>query len=404
MIRIKNRTCISENGSTRATAYGMSNKIISHENRVFLAWLDHVADIQMRVYDRKTESWGDTILVGKGVDNHSGPAITMDSYGYIHTVFGPHHGPFEYLYPAHPYDIRLWNDPIQFGEMATYPSLICGPDDTLYAAYRSSSDIRNWRIHFHKKPLQRDWSVSKPILDIGVPDYGWLGNSLAIDADRRLHMAFCIYDQHPPGGKAYGYLWSDNDGVTWKNTAGEIMDLPVTPESDCFIMQDPGLDLRAKNTVIGPDGKPWFVVPRLNARTVELNHLTADGWEKIDLRPHLHQSFPNLEIVDGTLAFDREGTLYAAVTAGPPVESHWAQPEQEIYLLTSDDLGQSFHAQQVSETRPDHPSWLPSFERPYNHLPLTKPPCLLYTYGDKGTGCEGGEATRVFFVEFQKES
>jgi hypothetical protein len=40
---------LSTNGSTRATAYMMSNKIITANDKIFVAWLDRVADIQMKI-------------------------------------------------------------------------------------------------------------------------------------------------------------------------------------------------------------------------------------------------------------------------------------------------------------------------------------------------------------------
>ncbi|NCQ31191.1 MAG: hypothetical protein GW802_27920, partial [Armatimonadetes bacterium] len=42
------RTVLSTNGSTRATGYEMSTKIITANGKVFVAWLDRVSDTQVR--------------------------------------------------------------------------------------------------------------------------------------------------------------------------------------------------------------------------------------------------------------------------------------------------------------------------------------------------------------------
>ncbi len=402
MPRIQTHFQLSSTGSTRATAYGMSNKVLTCGDWTYVAWLDFVAEIKTRAYNRQTGQWTETAHVGTGVDNHSGPAMTMDSEGYLHIIYGPHHGPFEYKRSLRPHDISEWSDPEPVGELATYPSLICGPDDTLYLAYRSSSDVRNWRIHFHKKHSGKPWSVSKPLFDLGVPDYGWLGNSLAIDAEENIHMAFNTYNLHPKGSPAYGYLRSTDRGTTWTNARGDLMDSPVTREADCFILRDPRANMWIKSNVVGPDQNPWFITIHVHRypRTVELNHWDGSDWERTDLRPILNQTFPDKEIVDATLSFDSSGKLFCVVTAGEPSvgTDYWGHPSSELYLLTSDDLGKSFAVEQLTETDPARPAWIASIERPHNHRPIPGSPALIYTRGGPGEGCEGGPATDVYFM------
>jgi len=67
---------LSAQGSNQGTAYAMSNKIITAGGRVFVAWLDHVADIVVTSCHLTTGVWGETVLLGAGTDNHCGPAIT----------------------------------------------------------------------------------------------------------------------------------------------------------------------------------------------------------------------------------------------------------------------------------------------------------------------------------------
>ena len=398
---------LSSSGSTRATAYGMSNKVISRGDWTYVAWLDFVAEIKARATNRKTGEWTETIHVGTGVDNHSGPAITMDFEGYLHILYGPHHGPFEYKRSTHPHDISEWSDPEPVGELATYPSLICGADDTLYLAYRSSNPDsrknRHWRIHFHKKERGKPWGVSKPLFDIGVPDYGWFGNSLAIDAEQNLHLAFNTYNLHPKGSPTYGYLRSNDRGATWTNATGDLMDTPVTREADCFILRDPRANMWIKSNVVGPDQNPWFICIHIHKypRTVELNHWTGAEWERTDLRPILNESFPDKEIVDASLTFDSAGKLFCVVTAGEPSvgTDYWGHPSSELYLLTSTDRGKSFAVEPLTDTDLTRPAWIASIERPHSSQPIPGNPALIYTRGGPGKGCEGGPATEVFYME-----
>ena len=86
----------------------MSNKIIAANGKLFIAWLDHVADIVIQTCDLETGSWGDRVLLGKGVDNHCGPAITMDSEGYLYAMFGPHNDAFQFRRSVRSYDATEW--------------------------------------------------------------------------------------------------------------------------------------------------------------------------------------------------------------------------------------------------------------------------------------------------------
>ena len=178
-VRILSRTTLSTRGSTRATAYAMSNKIVTRNDRVFVSWLDHVSDIRAKVYDTRTQTWGDTVTVGKGVDNHSGPALTMDDAGQLHIVYGTHHHPFKYRRTVRPLDITEWTKEERFGEKGTYPSLTATPDGALWCACRSSR-TDPWRLRVFRRRRGGDWDDGLDVLDVGARGYAWLGNALAL--------------------------------------------------------------------------------------------------------------------------------------------------------------------------------------------------------------------------------
>jgi len=117
---------ISERGSNRGTCYQMSNKIITADGKIFVGWLDYYAGSgdrplpgpRIRVYNKPTDtepgSWDDTVALGTWWDNHGGPAITMDSQGYLYAIFGAHDSPFRFKKSSAPYDVSSW-------EMETKP-------------------------------------------------------------------------------------------------------------------------------------------------------------------------------------------------------------------------------------------------------------------------------------------
>ena len=88
---------LSSSGSGRATAYIESNKIISHQGKTHVTWLDTPNEgfrIKARTLDQASGAWSEEVTVGEAIDNHGGPALTIDREGYLHIVYFSHHHPF----------------------------------------------------------------------------------------------------------------------------------------------------------------------------------------------------------------------------------------------------------------------------------------------------------------------
>jgi hypothetical protein len=395
---------LSDIGSTRATAYNMSAKIISDESRIFVTWLDQPADIRIKALDLKRGEWGKTVTLGKGVDNHSGAALTMDSAGYLYAAFGPHHGPFQFKRTKSPHDITEWVTLEDFGFNATYPSLVCGPKDTLFIAYRSST-TDPWRLLLQRRAPGGTWSEAVPVLDTSVKDYAQFGNVLAFDQSGRLHLGFHIYDFHPPAGKSIGYLYSDAGGRSWHSASGEKMELPATPESKCFIEQGEALDMRIGTLAVDSKGYPWLTAIHLekSPRTVLLWHYDGEGWRSTDLLEFVEPVRQGGELVSGSLSIDRDDVIYIACAVADKLDrelQYWGHPSQEMYLMVSFDSGATFNVQPVSSHDAEAPNWLANIERPYSARPIGTP-AFLYTHGVAGSTLHCSDSTEVYFNRIQ---
>lgn len=403
-VRILTSDTLSTNGSTRATAYMMSNKIITANGKTFVAWLDRVADIKIKSFNLQTNRWSETVLLGKGVDNHSGPAITMDSRGYLYAVFGPHHGPFQFRKSAKPYDISVWEPIENFGVNGTYPSLICDGNDMLHCTYRGGPMPR--RLIYQQKPAGGEWSAPVEIVNPGVPDgYTQYGNPLTISPDGVIHLGFHIYDVHPDAGKSVGYLRSADSGKSWQNADGKKMTLPVTPDSPCFIEQGPELDMRAGSLVTDEKNNPWFTVfhNETKPRSVLIWHHDGRKWQAVSPNRIVKNRFPDRGLLYSSLTFDRHGYLYmVSVTQKIGVAKFWGDPSAEIILLASADHGKTFDMVPVSKPDANLPNWMPSIERPFGPHPIAGVPAFLYTHGGPGKDLTSGAGTEVIFVRLAK--
>ena len=396
---------LSTGGSTRATAYGMSNKIITANGKVFVTWLDHVSDIRVKTYDVAAGTWGETVLLGKGADNHGGPAMTIDSRGYLYVVFGPHNGPFQFRRSSRPYDATKWEPVRRFGSGATYPSLICDADDTLHCAYRGGPSPS--RLMYQRRPKGGKWSKPRAIVHPNVkPGYTQFGIALAVSADGVIHLGFHIYDQKPPGGKSLGYLRSRDKGKTWETADGAAVKLPATPKSHCFIEQGAKLNMRIGNLVVDADGRPWLTAihHEKRPRSVTLWHHDGKSWKPRELLPDVQKRLPGRQVVGGVMTFDRDGTMYIACTvAKVGLKKTWfGHPSLEIVLLTSSNCGKTFAVTPISTADAKLANWLPSIERPFG-TPGIAAPCLIYTHGGAGSGLKGGKGTEVVFVRLTRQ-
>ena len=131
---------LSTTGGDRATAYTMSNKLISLGHSYLATWIDKDCQNQFAMVDTGT---GEVTLrgpIGKpGVDNHCGAALARTA-GVVHAITGGHHS------PLHHYRMALerpgaWHHVATLPVKGTYPSVVADADGHLSLAYRSMTDV-----------------------------------------------------------------------------------------------------------------------------------------------------------------------------------------------------------------------------------------------------------------------
>ena len=161
------RTLLSSEGSGRATAYLESPKIISYQGKTHVAWLDTPKEgfrIRIRTLDQKSGKWSETWRIGEAVDNHGGPALTIDGKGYLHVLFYSHHHPFRYRRSVRPNDASEWTPYEEFGLNLTYPALVCAKDGTLIMTARRSYEEQPWELEMWSKKPGEKWARNQAVL------------------------------------------------------------------------------------------------------------------------------------------------------------------------------------------------------------------------------------------------
>jgi Asp-tRNA(Asn)/Glu-tRNA(Gln) amidotransferase A subunit family amidase len=392
----------------------MSNKMVTRDGKTHVVWLDQIHKIYVATYDHAEKTWSDPVFVGDGDDNHAGAALAMDGKGFLYLAYGPHHNPMQHVKSIRANDASQWESLPSFGGVnATYPSLVCDRHDVLHACYRGAYEKeRPWGVFYQQRPVGGTWSEPVKLVDPqGPAAYVHLENAIHAPGDDlfvSFHMVRAT-EQNPQDlrGRGFGVMRSVDGGRTWQAMTGETLVLPVTPDAACVVAYDDGFDVRMGPVACDGSGRPYFSLNRREGSVAEtFLYRWRKGWDVIALRPIVEALMGPCAMSDrGVVSLSDDGVLYVACVVCKR-GGDWADPSNEVVLLTSHDLGETFQVYPISETDETTSNWLPSLERQAGPNKVDVPQ-LIYTHGEKGVGCSPDidtEIRHVFLDEIaQKE-
>jgi hypothetical protein len=408
----KNVVLLSEHGCGRATAYADANKIITLQDKTHVAWLDSITEgfrVRIRTLDRKTNRWSPTYTVGEAYDNHGGPALTVDSLGYLHIVYYPHHHPFRYRRSVRPNDASEWGDEIQFGERCTYPTIVCGSDDTLYLTGRENRGDQPWYVNLYIKPPNAPWGEPIPLFQDDKGGYVRFQQALIWGQDHRtLHLTLWIFDEN----RAYtvGYLRSPDSGRTWERADGTPVLLPATRETVTLI-DTKHRDLRFGSIAVDGESTPYvlystcpsFALPS-QAWVVWLDG--AGKWCRRSLTDELPKEWKGWSLaMDGAIHIAPDGRIFIVLALMKPEtvsEGNWGHKSAEIVGMQASDIRGKFSVGLLSKPDMTVPHWLPNLERPTGHNRVDVPG-VMYTAGVTGEGCHDILSNAVYWMGMQPQ-
>jgi len=392
---------LSANGCGRATGYAETNKIVTLDGKTHVTWLDSAAEgfrVRIRTFTHATGQWSPAITVGEAHDNHGGPALAPDSKGYLHIVYYPHHHPFRYRHSLRPNDATEWSEETQVGERCTYPTLMVGPDDTLYLTGRvSNKQGKPWVVSLFVKRQGGPWERPRAIMVARDPGYSHFQEAMAWSPDHRtLHLSTRMYGGEPGRPHTVGYMRSTDYGTTWVNAKGEKLALPVTPAAITVLAREgdgPKSSFRCGAIAVDRQGSPHILYSGAADKRTHtwLTGLRQDGtWAEVDLLPHVTKAFPDHELtMPGGLVITDQGSTCIGLTLMPPEgrkaggSRSWGHTTNEVIWLESRDQGTTFDIRAVSQSDPTCANWLPNVERPTGFNRVDRP-SLIFTGGTPG--------------------
>lgn len=398
---------LSARGSDRATAYLSSNKIIRKERRLFVGWLDgpEVAGgperIQLGVCDAGSGALVSAYCLGEGIDNHCGPAITMDREGRLHAILGAHSGVFAYRWSDEPESLASWSPPELLGPYDTYPSLVVDGAGTLHLLSRESG-AHPRKLIYRRRFQGRGWEEPIPIALSPRPGYTNFMHSLSVGPEGRLHLTFqyhyLTHGVSPADAVARLAAWitSDDGGDTW-HQEGEKISLPLCLETTRGFLAAPDGGIRLSNHVVDSKGRLWIFSSSPEKGGGILFRRDEEGWTEIDTE----QSLGTLDNRDGreiSLSRDASGLIHLVIGTVPGgLAGTWKDPRHELFHLVLEESGKQHDFHQL--TNFGQASWLPSLENWNWFQPAcTDTPWMLFTREKNGNS-----PTDVFLTKLQRE-
>jgi len=380
--------CIS-NGSERATAYEMANKIVRYGNKTHIGYLKYEGGgykACVRTYHHDTGEWDDEVCLGSVNDNHGTPALAIDSNGYLYVFYDGHHTTLKWRKSTNPNDASSWTDAEAVPNQAnypSYPSVVIDSSNNVHLIYRSTEESP--LSLYYQKYNGSSWSTTTKLAEgdsVYIPSYSC---SIAIDNSDVLHVGVLFYDLPADKGKKAGYMKSDDGGSTWKKSDGTTYTLPVTYST--LETVETGDNLRLGNIAVDSNDHPFFVVIRMHNSPHDGQFWRYDGTSWIGTT--LSVSGKNLYASCSTTFLN--GIIYIFLHAG----SSWSADDCEVYMFYSSDNGSTFTSKQISTTDSSNANWHAHAEQKNGANTLSEMR-VMWTHGNSSP-------TEIYFAKINED-
>lgn len=261
-------TSESDNVSAMAPMHsGMGNATITKDNRIHVVFLQNAPSPDgtsgtpqyIVTYDRVAKTITGPVFLGTSdnsvPDTHDGPAITIDSQGYLHVILGAHGGRFQYTRSLVPNSITGgWTPPIWLehnGDVLsqwTYISLLCDKNDTLHVVGRYSGHGYFFGLWYMRKKAGQAWEENLgPLVMPFRRYYSCWYHKLTMDRQGRLFLSYIYFGDQFDRGTPYTYE-IDAYRARWPWEEVVLVDPVATYYSGqkahepCVLMSDDGGD------------------------------------------------------------------------------------------------------------------------------------------------------------------
>lgn len=398
---------ISENGSARATAYYVSNKIIEDTKNLYVTYLNYEKEnfaLKISKFNKFNLDILKTYSISKHVNNdHAGANILIDKNKKMHIFYGSN-APLNYISSTNLFsDSRL--DETQIKGVADYPTGVINQNNEILTIFRDNKgSIKSDSIWEYKILKITDGNIKSeeklikgnifkhPLKD----NYLNYHAQLAISPDSRVHLSFLFHERpeidnlklskYPGIGYGIFYLYSDDFGENWYDINDKKVSLPIKPKKNQFLVSqddfsNPNKHFLKYSMTINPlDSKPIFSYTLINRISAKFEVWVGEIQDDKFISNQIAYTAAMTSIFVDSL-----GSIYLALESFDPSkvsvsEEWWANPFSSIKVLKKKDGSHDF--EEIYFKKNDNkPLWLSRFPHYTSSTHLPQNPYLMFTEG-----------------------
>ncbi|MBD1428639.1 MULTISPECIES: BNR repeat-containing protein [Sphingobacterium] len=252
--------------NTVNTAVFRKNSLVSNQNFQYIAYYDDKGFLIVGQRKLNSSTWTlkNTGLKGNAKDAHNVISIMLDGANYLHVAFDHHNSKLRYIRSLEPNSLEFSAEIPMVGtqeKYVSYPEFFKLTNGNLLFMYRDGGSgngnlMINRYIFSEKKWLRLQ---DKLIDGEGKRNAYWQSY---IDDKGRIHISW-VWRESPDVASNHdmAYAYSDDEGITWKKTTGELYHLPITAKDAEYAIRIPEKSDLINQTAMSADenGNPFIV-------------------------------------------------------------------------------------------------------------------------------------------------
>ena len=289
------------------------NAVCSHGQRQIAAFYDDAGQVILAERRHGETQWrlAQTGLQGRPQDAHNVISLALDGQGQLHLVWDHHGHPLKYCRTVEPGSLQLQSAEVMVGrneERVTYPEFYQLPDGDLLFFYRDGgSGNGNLVLNRYRQQTGRWERLHDNLIDgEGQRNAYW---QVCVGARGVIHLSWVWRETaNVVTNHDIAYAKSDDGGMTWKTTTGELYRMPITESKAEYAVRIPMNSELANQTSMAEDhlGNPCIA---------NFWRDTLDGVPQYRLVYHDGSLWKTQQVGTRTLNFSRRG----GGTQRPPV-------------------------------------------------------------------------------------
>lgn len=240
--------------------------LTSHGDSQYIAYYDGSGRMVLAKRKLGSDKWQvrKTRYTGNVRDAHCSICIAVDGSGVLHVSWGHHGQPLNYARSVYPGSLLLTDKLPMTGQnehSVTYPEFFNLDNGDLLCMYRSGGSGNGVTMLNRWSNSRREWTVVQHPLISGEGQRNAYTNQIAIDSSGAWHVSWCWRETADVAtNHDICYARSEDGGLTWMKSSGEIYDLPITAKNADYVRRIPQNSQLINTTTTAVDSRGYPLI------------------------------------------------------------------------------------------------------------------------------------------------